>query len=278
MQIGQMSVGLLRQVIDCYLNEAFEDCDHPPVALPEDDGLPLSDALGCFADESREEGAKVHRYVLRLGNARYPFMKLVLQEHLIEDEFFFGVDTHDGMFDSMLNSGDKVERAALDGVKAYNADVKQRVEQAWRDHQLPTAAVLKGLVEMRPARRHESTGLGVLLVDDDVDIAETVSLLLRASGYEVEVQHDGMAAVEHADAERHDLILMDNEMPRLTGFEACRELKAREATKDIPVLIATAGKLTLQQLDAADGFLVKPFRIDLLLSMMDHLLSRARGL
>jgi CheY-like chemotaxis protein len=51
-------------------------------------------------------------------------------------------------------------------------------------------------------------------------------------------------------------------------------LKSREETREIPVLIATAGSLTLQQLDAADGFMVKPFRAELLFSILEHMLGR----
>jgi hypothetical protein len=54
-------------------------------------------------------------------------------------------------------------------------------------------------------------------------------------------------------------------------------LKQRPDTARIPVLIATAGSLTLQQLDAADGFMVKPFRMELLFSILDHMLGRKDG-
>jgi CheY-like chemotaxis protein len=67
---------------------------------------------------------------------------------------------------------------------------------------------------------------------------------------------------------------MDNEMRDLNGFEACRVLKGRPATAKLPVLIATAGALTLSQLDAADGFMVKPFRIELLFSILEQMLGR----
>jgi hypothetical protein len=51
-------------------------------------------------------------------------------------------------------------------------------------------------------------------------------------------------------------------------------LKSCERTRTLPVLIATAGSLTLRQLDAADGFLVKPFRMELLFSILEHMLGR----
>src|SRR5690606_37842692 len=133
-------------------------------------------------------------------------------------------------------------------VKRYNLDVKARVEQAWSEAGLPTARDLKGLVPTVPAPRTTSTGRRILVVDDDEAIGATLALLLEARGYAVDRLRDGREAVEQADPRRHDLILMDNEMPRLSGFEACRVLKARDETKSIPVLIATAGALTLAQL------------------------------
>lgn len=270
-----MTVGLLRRVIDIYGREAFEGATPPVVKLPGDDNAPVSEGLSAFIDECRRTGQQlVHRYVLRLGNARYPFMKLVLQEHLVEGEYVFEVDTHDTMFEL----GDPDEAATFAELKRWNGSVKQSVEKALDEAGLPTAAMLKGLVDTRPAPRAPINGKRVLVVDDDRAIAATVAALLRARGFEVDVVHDGVEAVESVDPARHHLVIMDNEMPRLNGFVACAELKSRPATRDIPVLITTAGALTLAQLDAADGFLVKPFRMDLLFSMIDHLLARRDAL
>ncbi|RKY21678.1 MAG: hypothetical protein DRQ55_03630 [Planctomycetota bacterium] len=275
MRLDEMTVGLLRRALDIYAEAAYEGEGLPDVPLPSDNSAPLDSCLTVFSDETRVTGeAQVHRYVLRLGNARYPFMKLVLHEHLVEGEYVFEVDTHDSMFD--LQSPD--ESAAFAELKAFNQDLKAEVEAALHDAGVPTAAQLKGLVAGNPHRREAPNGLRLLVVDDDRDIAATVATLLRARGYEVDVLHDGIEAVEAADPERYDLILMDNEMPRLTGFVACAELKSRERTRGIPVLIATAGQLSLSQLDAADGFLVKPFRAELLFSMIDHMLSHRGAL
>ncbi|MFT7465156.1 MAG: CheY-like chemotaxis protein [Pseudohongiellaceae bacterium] len=275
MNLQDMSVGLLRQVIAVYEQEAWGDQEFNCPDMEGADTACVTEALGRFIDETQAAGGgTVHRYALRLGNPRYPFMKLVLQEHLVQGEYFFEVDTHDGMFD--LESDPDSQR--LQELRRYNLSVKERVEQALLSAGLPTSMVLQGLIETLPTERIEPNGFRILLVDDDICIAKTLATLLRGRGYEVEVLHDGIDAVETADGERHDLILMDNEMPQLNGFVACRVLKSRPETKDIPVLIATAGSLTLEQLDQADGFLVKPFRIELLLSMLDHMLGRRSSL
>jgi CheY-like chemotaxis protein len=270
MRLEALTVGQLREVIKVYGKVAFEEASGELPVLEGEDSSPIRDALSLFLDESLREGElATHRYTLRLGNPRYPFMKLVLQEHLVEGEFFFEVDTHDQMFEL---AGDEAHKFAR--LKRYNLEVKQAVEEAWSHAGLPTAAHLKGLVETRPRPRVVANGKRILVVDDDADIAATLAMLLEARGFEVDVLSDGREAVEQADASRHDLILMDNEMRHLNGFEACRVLKSREETREIPVLIATAGSLTLQQLDAADGFMVKPFRAELLFSILEHMLGR----
>jgi len=271
MNLESMSLGLLRRVLAVYEHEAWGDTDHEVTTIAGPDSDCVATALGLFRDETQTASAgTVHRYALRLGNPRYPFMKLVLQEHLVQGEYFFEVDTHDGMFDLE----DDPDADKFNELRRYNLEVKDRVEQALLQGGLPTSAVLQGLVETLPAERVEPNGFRILLVDDDICIATTLATLLRGRGYEVDLLHDGVDAVESADSERHDLILMDNEMPQLNGFVACRVLKSKAETKDITVLIATAGALTLDQLDQADGFLVKPFRIELLLSMLDHMIVR----
>jgi len=274
-----MTVGLLRRAIAVYAEVAWVGWPMPPVALDGNDDDPLEPLLvrlveaGTVADETLRSGEIATRtFTLRLGNPRYPFMKLVLQEHLVEGLFFFSVDTHDQMFGGEEAQG--AEAIELQELKRANLELKERIERAWDAAGLPTAAHIKGLVDTWPTRPGAPNGRHILLVDNDRDIAGTLAVLLRARGYEVTVLEDGSEAVEQADPAIHDLILMDNEMKYLDGCQACRVLKSRPATAKIPVLIATAGALSLQQLDAADGFLVKPFRMELLFSILDHMLGR----
>ena len=272
MQLDEITVGGLRRIVEIYLRIAYSDADAASVPVPpelpgEDDAavLTLIDALN---EETLREGDQAtRRFSLRLGNPRYPFMKVVLQEHLVEGEFFFEIDTHDQMFEL---EGEEAER--FETLRRYNLDVKERVEAAWTEAALPTAAQIKGLVEGRLVKPAAAKHRHILLVDDDRAIAATLALLLEAGGYEVTVLNDGREAVAQADPEVHDLVLMDNEMVHVNGFEACRMLKGAERTANLPVLIATAGALTLQQLDAADGFMVKPFRMELLFSILDDML------
>jgi len=79
----------------------------------------------------------------------------------------------------------------------------------------------------------------ILVVDDSRTALFMVTTILRKERYELVTAGDGEQALEMAASERPDLILMDVIMPRKTGFEACRELKRREDTRAIPVILVT---------------------------------------
>ena len=79
----------------------------------------------------------------------------------------------------------------------------------------------------------------ILVVDDSKTALFMVSMILKKEPYELVTATDGQQALEVAVAEHPDLILMDVCMPRKTGFEACRELKHRDDTKSIPVILVT---------------------------------------
>ena len=79
----------------------------------------------------------------------------------------------------------------------------------------------------------------ILVVDDSKTALFMVTTILKKEPYQLLTATDGQQAVEVAAAEHPDLVLMDVVMPRMTGFEACRELKRREDTKAIPVILVT---------------------------------------
>jgi CheY-like chemotaxis protein len=79
----------------------------------------------------------------------------------------------------------------------------------------------------------------VLLVDDSNTALMIERLLLGPASYDVIVARDGVEAVAKATEELPDAILMDVVMPRMTGIEALRELRGRERTRSIPVILVT---------------------------------------
>ncbi len=79
----------------------------------------------------------------------------------------------------------------------------------------------------------------ILLVDDSSTVILMEKMILSKSPYDLVVAKDGQEGVEKALSERPDLILMDVMMPRMTGFDACRHLRANGATARIPVILVT---------------------------------------
>ncbi len=96
------------------------------------------------------------------------------------------------------------------------------------------------------ARRYRDVGGGdmvvkrVLVVDDNLDSAESLSLLLQLMGHTVRTAHDGEQALAAADEFRPELVLMDIGMPRMDGYEAARQLRQAEWSTDT-VLVALTG-------------------------------------
>jgi len=103
----------------------------------------------------------------------------------------------------------------------------------------------------------------ILVVDDERDIRELVAFSLRYAGIEVVTASSGEEAVSVAKQTLPDLILMDVRMPRLDGFEACRQVKADPEIQHIPVVFLSAKgqDAEIQAGFAAGGtdYLVKPF-------------------
>ena len=79
----------------------------------------------------------------------------------------------------------------------------------------------------------------ILCADDSLTALTMHQMILKSHGYRVVTAQDGFEAVTKAGVERPDLILMDVVMPRMTGFEAVKQLRSAEATKRIPVIMVT---------------------------------------
>jgi CheY-like chemotaxis protein len=119
----------------------------------------------------------------------------------------------------------------------------------------------------------------ILVVDDSRTALFMVTTILRKERYELVTACDGEQALEMAAAERPDLILMDVIMPRKTGFEACRELKRREDTKAIPViLVTTRGEGENVEAGFQSGcndYVTKPINaLELITKVRDHMGAR----
>lgn len=103
----------------------------------------------------------------------------------------------------------------------------------------------------------------VLIVDDEVDVVEVVTVLLEHEGYQIMKAYDGKEALEIVDKETPDLIILDIMMPEIDGVEVCRRLRQRDELKEIPIVMFSAKLSAIDKKESfdagADGFISKPF-------------------
>jgi two-component system, cell cycle response regulator DivK len=120
----------------------------------------------------------------------------------------------------------------------------------------------------------------ILLVDDYPDALEIWGLYLRSLGYHVDIADDGLAALEQAHKHRPDIIVLDLELPGITGFEAAVRLRQAPDTAAIP-LIAATGYSHVKQLNQArdagfDSIVIKPCEPAALVGEIERLLRKAQ--
>jgi len=236
----------------------------------------LEELLLHFEQLELEEREGSRSYLLRLGNQRYPFMKFVVQEYLVDGEFFFTVDTHDNL-DVRANAPDF---ALWQELKLYNRELKARIEAAWHAAGLPTYDDLRTLCEdLAPVERESEKRIRIALVDDEKSVAIGLGALLRGRGYEVELFHSGESVLERLQhAPRPDLLILDYELPALDGEAVLASVRADPKLKDMPVLMATASSIQLERLGPINGFLRKPYPRKLLFTTIAQLTLRpSRG-
>jgi two-component system cell cycle response regulator DivK len=118
----------------------------------------------------------------------------------------------------------------------------------------------------------------ILLVEDNEMNRDMLSRRLQRKGYDVEIAVDGREGIERATSDPFDLILMDMSLPEIDGWEATRQLRASEQTRDIPIIALTAHAMSGDREKAleagCDDYDTKPIELDRLLSKMESLLSR----
>jgi two-component system alkaline phosphatase synthesis response regulator PhoP len=128
-------------------------------------------------------------------------------------------------------------------------------------------------------------GARILVVDDDPDVLEAIGIALEANGYEVVTAHDGVEGLDKLKDERPDLMILDLLMPKMDGFEVCKELKDPRRAKyaHIPIIIlssvreeASRRRYELEtglQLDV-DDYVEKPIEHTILLERVKKILKK----
>ncbi len=124
----------------------------------------------------------------------------------------------------------------------------------------------------------------ILVVDDERDTLNLMKMILTKEGYEVSLASNGVEALQKAEAEQPDLVLLDVIMPAKNGWTVCKTLKTQDKTKHIPVVIFTVLSNVLgDELSrkhalecGCDGYLAKPFDSEQLLTEVKKHLHQAK--
>ena len=118
----------------------------------------------------------------------------------------------------------------------------------------------------------------VLVIDDSATITKVVQLVLAKAGYDVRVAADGEAGLAAAREQRPDLILLDFVMPRMNGYQFCRETAADPALRDVPVVLMSAkgdqvGERFVKVMGIVD-YITKPFSPDAITAVVQHSIAK----
>lgn len=118
----------------------------------------------------------------------------------------------------------------------------------------------------------------ILVVDDDLNICELLKLYLENEGYTAYVANDGQAAVEMFNEKSPDLVLLDIMLPKMDGWQVCREIRK---TSSVPIIMLTAKGETFDKVLGlelgADDYVTKPFDSKEVMARIKAVLRRTKG-
>ncbi|HYV50633.1 MAG TPA: response regulator [Dongiaceae bacterium] len=118
----------------------------------------------------------------------------------------------------------------------------------------------------------------VLVCDDEPYIVESVSYVVRKAGYEVVVAEDGLEALNAVKREKPDLVFLDIMMPKISGYEVCRQVKEDPTTRSAYIVMLTARGQEEDERRAldmgADEFMTKPFSPRKMRAKLDEILGQ----
>jgi len=111
----------------------------------------------------------------------------------------------------------------------------------------------------------------VLIIDDEDELNEIVTMRLTKAGYEVVSATDGSSGIEKVKSFGPDIVLLDINMPGMDGWEVCEKLRADPATKDVSIVVLTATRNFQKAKDMnVQRVVLKPFNYDEILSILKN--------
>lgn len=118
----------------------------------------------------------------------------------------------------------------------------------------------------------------IVYIEDDQEMIDLVSMILSRRGFEVKGIQGGLAGLDYINTQRPDLILLDLMMPDMDGWDIYQQMKSRDDTRNIPVIVITAkaqaiDKVLGLQIAKANDYICKPFRPQELLDSVDKVLG-----
>ncbi len=118
----------------------------------------------------------------------------------------------------------------------------------------------------------------ILIVDDEKDIVETLSFMLKAKGFDCICAYDGESGLAMAKNEAPDLVILDVMMPKINGYKICRLLKFDNKYKNIPIIMITARSQDEDKIigeeTGADEYITKPFEFSDVLEKINKYLMQ----
>jgi len=125
----------------------------------------------------------------------------------------------------------------------------------------------------------ENTTKMILCIEDQQEMIDLIRLILSRHNFEIRGANSGKEGLEIIRAEHPDLVLLDLMMPEMDGWEVYQQMKADEATRDIPVIVVTAkaqsiDKVLGMHIAKVDDYIAKPFSPQELLTSVDNVLAR----
>lgn len=135
------------------------------------------------------------------------------------------------------------------------------------------------LIHKRVATMTDTTPKRVLCIEDEAEMIDLIRLILGRRGFEVKGANGGLEGLEMIRKEKPDLVLLDLMMPDMDGWEVYQQMKADEATRDIPVIVVTAKAQSIDKvlglhIAKVDDYIAKPFSPQELLASIDNVLGK----